>query len=236
MVQAKYDERSGGWVARRIGVSMGELGRVRLPLRPLVVGIVAVLVASASVVWSAGTALAASPTPAPDPAPVSTTTTPTKATTTRTTTTPKPAVAPPERTRTKAHTTATTPVTATVSKPASKPVQKPAVKTKRRVTHKPKPSPPKQRPTTKPVVRPALALPAAAVLGEISSSGGKVGQTLLIVGALALLAISLVPTRFVVTHAGIEPARAAAIKTGFAVAGLSVGVGFLIALLLSKAP
>ena len=219
---------------------MGELGRVRLPLRPLVVGIVAVLVASASVVWSAGTALAASPTPTPDPAPVSTTTTttPAKTTTTRVTTTPKPAVAPPVRTHTSTHTTSTTPkpATATVSKPASKPVKKPVVKTKPRVTRTPKPSPPKQRPTTKPVVRPATAVPAAAVIGETSSSGGKVGHTLLIAAALALLAISLVPTRFVVTHAGIEPARAAAIKTGFAVAGFSVGVGFLIALLLSKTP
>ncbi len=229
-------------VARRIGVSMGELGRVRLPLRPLVVGIVAVLVASTSVVWSAGTALAAPPTPAPDPAPVSTTTTQAKTTTTRTTTTPKPAVAPRVRTRTTTHTTATTPKPATkpVSKPAVKhavkPVKKPVVKAKPRVTHTPKPSSPKQRPTTKPVVQPAPAVPTAAVLGETSSSGGKVGHTLLIVAALALLAISLVPTRFVVTHAGIEPARAAAIKTGFAVTGLSVGVGFLISLLLSKTP
>lgn len=219
---------------------MGELGRVRLPLRPLVVGIVAVLVASASVVWSAGTALAASPTPTPDPAPVSTTTTPTpaKTTTTRVTTTPKPAVALPVRTHTTTHTTSTTskPATATVSKPASKPVKKPVVKTKPRVTHTPKPSPPKQRPTTKPVVRPAPAIPAAAVVGETGSSGGKVGHTLLIAAALALLAISLVPTRLVVTHSGIDPARAAAIKTGFAVAGLSVCVGFLIALLLSKTP
>ena len=216
---------------------MGELGRVRLPLRPLVVGIVAVLVASASVVWSAGTALAASPTPAPDPAPVSTTTTTTttKTTTARVTTTPKPAVAPTVKTRTTTHTTATTPKPPAVQH-AVKPVKKPVVKAKPRVTHTPKPSPPKQHPTTKPVVRPAPAVPAAAVLGETSSSGGKVGHTLLIVAALALLAISLVPTRFVVTHAGIEPARAAAIKTGFAVAGLSVGVGFLIALLLSKAP
>lgn len=59
---------------------------------------------------------------------------------------------------------------------------------------------------------------------------------LLIVAAFGLLAASLVPTRVVVLRGGLHPATAATVKTGFAVAGLSVALGFLIALLLSKTP
>ena len=88
--------------------------------------------------------------------------------------------------------------------------------------------------TTTPVVRATPAVPvSAATEANASSGGGNVGQLLLIVGALGLLALSLVPSRIVV-RAGLEPTRAGTVRVGLAVAGVSVGIGFLIALMLSK--
>ena len=63
----------------------------------------------------------------------------------------------------------------------------------------------------------------------------NLGHLAIILIPLLLLSLSIVPTRLVVLHGRFDPNRAASIKTGFAVAGLSIGVGSLIALLLSKA-
>ena len=63
----------------------------------------------------------------------------------------------------------------------------------------------------------------------------NLGHLAIILIPLLLLGLSIVPTSFVVVRAGLDPSRAASIKTGFAVAGVSIGVGSLIALLLSKA-
>ena len=51
--------------------------------------------------------------------------------------------------------------------------------------------------------------------------------------ALSLLAASLVPTRFAV-QAGLQPARAATMKTALAIAGLSTVCGYIIALVMSR--
>ena len=212
---------------------MGEVRRVRLPLRRAVVALPAALAA-----MTAGTAFAASPTPAPDPAPVSTTTT-----TTRVTTTPKPAVSPPAKTRITTHTTTSTtkkPLvtssTKTKTVKAVRPVKKPVVKVKPKVTHKPKAIPPKHHVTTKPVIGATPDVPTSAVVGanDTTRSGSNRGQLLLIVGALGLLALSLVPTRIVVLLGRLEPARAATVRVSLAVAGLSVGIGYLLALMLNK--
>ena len=183
-----------------------------------------------------GTAFAAPPTPAPDPAPVSTTTT--TRVTTRVTTTPRPAVSPTTTTHTTTHTTTRT----KTAKKTVRPVQKPIVKVKPKVTHKPKPIPPKPVPpkpnvTTKPAIGTNSTVPRTSAVGGASDttrSGSNRGRLLLMVGALGLLALSLVPTRIVVSLGRLEPARAATVRVSLAVAGLSVGIGYLLALMLNK--
>lgn len=179
-----------------------------------------------------GTAFAAPPTPAPDPAPVSTTTT--TRVTTRVTTTPRPAVSPTTTTHTTTHTTTRT----KTAKKTVRPVQKPIVKVKPKVTHKPKPIPPKKpHVTTKPAIGANSTVPRTSAVGGASDttrSGSNRGRLLLMVGALGLLALSLVPTRIVVSLGRLEPARAATVRVSLAVAGLSVGIGYLLALMLNK--
>ena len=204
---------------------MGESRRIRLPLRRVVVAIGVALVAT-----GAGTVLAASPTPTPDPAPVSTTTTTTRVTTTPTT---KPAVsAPTTRTTTRVTTPPPTSPTKAVTKTVRH-VKKPVVKVKPWVTHKPKAARPTHA-TTKPAI--ALVATTAVVVAnaDATSTGGHSGQLLLIVAALGLLALSLVPTRVVVDRIGLRPARAATVRVGLAIVGLSAVLGFLIAQILGN--
>ena len=48
-----------------------------------------------------------------------------------------------------------------------------------------------------------------------------------------LLAASLIPTE-IVSHAGLARAQAASLRVGFAVAGLAMACGYLIALVLNS--
>ena len=203
---------------------MGKFGWIRLPLRRIVVVASVVLAAASVALLGVGVARATSPTPAPDPAPVTKTTksTTTRVTTTRVTTTPRPAISPPVT-----HTTTrtTTPVK-TQQPPATpktvKPVKKPVVKPKPHVKPKPKPKPTTQsQPTTQvpfqPVTHATPAVPTAAgVTGSSAGGGRKFSHLLILIVPLLLLGLSIVPTRFVVVRAGLDPSS-------------------LIALLLSKA-
>lgn len=214
----------------------GEVRGIRLLVRPCVAA--ALVCCGSALLLGAGTALAAPPAPTPDPAPAPTTTT-APATTTRTTTTPatKPATSTSTTTRS---TRTTQPARTTTPTPVAKPATakratRPAVEPKPRRVHpklaKPA-APPKRR-----GVQTAHVAPVPAVVGSTGHAGGqRLAHLLLLVAALALLAVSVVPTRLVALRAGVNPARAASIRTGFAVAGLSVGAGFVIALLLSKTP
>jgi hypothetical protein len=131
-------------------------------------------------------------------------------------------------------------VTPTKTKPvknqAVRPVKKPIVKVKPEATHKPQATPPKPRVTTKPVTGATPAVPTPTVVGanDTTRNGGNRGQLLLVAGALVLLVLSLVPTRVVVALGRLEPARAATVRVSLAVAGLSVGIGYLLALTLGK--
>ncbi len=226
---------------------MGKLGEVDLPIRHVLVVVGAVL----AIAPTGGIAYAGSPSPAPDPAPVQTTTT--KTTTTRVTTTRQRTAPVPTRTRTTTQTvthtqTHSTPRTTTrktqpvTHKSVTKivhTVKQPKLRPQPTTAHKPVsilPGPPKTATTpAAPQAAPAVAVSATA--GVTSSRGNdsqRLERMLLVIAALTLLALSLVPTRVVVSYSRLEPAKTAAVKMGLAFAGLSIGAGFLITMLLSK--
>jgi hypothetical protein len=198
----------------------------------LVAGAVALVLLPAS--------LAAGPTPSPDPAP--TTTTPTRTTTT---VPAKPKPTPPATTTTRTRVVTPPPpspskTTTSAQKPAPKPKPRPKPRSKLKTAkpaavrvHKPAPTKPHSARTAAAQVPPVLTPPTAGAESPASGSGGSLGRDLLFAAAVGLLAASLFPTR-VVIRAGVRPARAATVRTGFAVGGLSVACGYVVALILSK--